>query len=61
MPEKKIVVAEGEEACKLLDCFVAYNKLAGATNSNENQPELFTVGVLPTPELKVAAKSESRV
>ncbi len=61
MPEKKVVVAEGEEACKLLDCFVAYNKLAGATKAREDQPELFTVGVLPTPEMKVVAKPKSRL
>lgn len=37
MLEKKILVAEGEEACKLFDCFITYKKLIGAVEPPENQ------------------------
>ena len=29
MSEQTTMIVEGEDACKLFDCFVAYNKLNG--------------------------------
>ncbi len=51
MIEKTLVIVEGEDACKLLDCFVTYKKIVGA-----NQPETpveadnLTVGAIENSE-----------
>ena len=46
-----VVVAENEEACKLLDCLLAYKKVIGATRSSGNAAdENFATGLLPTLE-----------
>ncbi len=61
MLEKTTVVAEGEEACKLFDCFLAYKKLTCTAESHETQGDLFTVGVIPTPELELVEKTKAKV
>ncbi len=46
-----VIVAENEEACRLLDCFVSYNKLAAAGHVSEKPRSPGGVALLVAPEL----------
>ena len=56
MLEKTLIIVEGEDACKLFDCFLAYKKIVGATKPTESsvQQDVLTVGALETLEVQVA-------
>ena len=58
--EKKILVAEGEEACKLFDCFLAYKKLIGAIELplTLDAEKSVQIGIMLAPET-VEAKSRA--
>ncbi len=48
--ERTLIVVEGEEACKLFDCFLKYKKLIGAVESPENLEKLNNVTIEALPE-----------
>ena len=51
--ERTTLIVENEAACKLFDCFVAYNKLANKFESLEASAieDHLTIEMSPTPEL----------
>ncbi len=54
MLEKTLMVVEGEEACKLFDCFLTYKKLIGAAESPESLEASNSVTVEALPEAETA-------
>ncbi len=59
---KTTVIVEGEEACKLFDCFVAYNRLVGAAELSKSlsEEDALDLGVLPTTEAQLAEVRENQ-
>ncbi len=52
MPEQTTIVVEGEDACKLFDCLVAYGKLNGTGQLLKNPTESDGVQIGPLPPQK---------
>jgi len=52
MLEKTLIIVEGEDACKLFDCFLAYKKIIGAPELPEFSipADNLTVGALEIAE-----------
>ncbi len=51
MIEKTLVIVEGEDACKLLDCFVTYKKIVRAQQPEAPaEADSITVGAIESSE-----------
>ncbi len=60
MYEKTIIVVEGEEACKMFDCFVAYKKLIGAAEMPKFSEDADTVDIIAMPAAAQTVVAKSR-
>ncbi len=62
MSEQTIMIVEGEDACKLFDCFVAYNKLNGAGKLPKipTESDGVQIGPMPSQEEVLVESQENK-